>query len=224
MKIRLGAFPMLLLSILLQAAAALQTSVRGPQHLRCSSLRRPAAAEGLSAAAQAYLASGNAAAATAFAGANAALLAATGLTLAQTGGLAAAAAAGALATRAVLGRESEELRAERDAAAAEARDLDEKLQDEIFSLETAFEAQTDALRKQYDTTLTVRTDVLRSELEREKRAAIDALRDAQGAQLEEMRDYYTSQYTTKVAELQAELDAQAAELARFRKDAGFGDL
>ena len=46
-----------------------------------------------------------------------------------------------------------------------------------------------------------------------------------------MREYYTEQFSTKVSDLQADLDAkqetidaQAAELERFRRDAGFGDM
>ena len=213
-----------------------------PKRRRIDGLRRPAAAEALSAAVSAAAQSGSAAVSAAaqsgsaagaasLASANAAVLAATGLTLAQTGGLAAAAVAGALAMRLATGRENDALKGERDRAVEKARVAEDRLEEEVFQMDARYESETAGLKKQFDTTLKVRTDVLRGELSREKDAAIATLSEAQEAQLGEMREYYTEQFSTKVSDLQADLDAkqetidaQAAELERFRRDAGFGDM
>ena len=209
-----------------------------PKLRRIDGLRRPAAAEALSAAVSAAAQSGSAAVSAAaqsgsaagaasLTSANAAVLAATGLTLAQTGGLAAA----VLAMRLATGRENDALKGERDRAVEKARVAEDRLEEEVFQMDARYESETAGLKKQFDTTLKVRTDVLRGELSREKDAAIATLSEAQEAQLGEMREYYTEQFSTKVSDLQADLDAkqetidaQAAELERFRRDAGFGDM
>ena len=133
--------------------------------------------------------------------------------------------------RLATGRENDALKDERDRAVEKARVAEDRLEEEVFQMDARYESETAGLKKQFDTTLKVRTDVLRGELSREKDAAIATLSEAQEAQLGEMREYYTEQFSTKVSDLQADLDAkqetidaQAAELERFRRDAGFGDM
>ena len=191
-----------------------------PKLRRIDGLRRPAAAEALSAAVSAAAQSGSAAVSAA----------------AQSGSAAGAASlasanAAVLAMRLATGRENDALKGERDRAVEKARVAEDRLEEEVFQMDARYESETAGLKKQFDTTLKVRTDVLRGELSREKDAAIATLSEAQEAQLGEMREYYTEQFSTKVSDLQADLDAkqetidaQAAELERFRRDAGFGDM
>ena len=68
-----------------------------------------------------------------------------------------------------------------------------KVESDFFEADAQFEARTDALKKEYETTLKVRTDVLEQELRREKESAIRSLEEAQKLQLEEMRGYFAEE-------------------------------
>ena len=213
-----------------QAATGSESRMRSPQariHAVSSSAGAltPAAADASAAL--------SAVGAEALASTNAYLLAATGLSLAQAGGLLGAAVVGAVAMRVALGRSNDQLRKERDDAVAKETELKaslDKAEQQFFEADLAFEAESSALKKEFDTTLKVRVDTLRGEISREKDAAVRELKEAQETQLDEMRDYYTGQYSSKVNDLQKEIadkdatiDAQAAELARFRRAAGFDE-
>jgi hypothetical protein len=76
-------------------------------------------------------------------------------------------------------------------------------------------------RKEFDTTLKVRLDTLRAELTREKDAAILSLKQAQDSQLEELKEYYTSRYASKVSEMQKLIDAKDAKIEEL--EAALGD-
>ena len=69
--------------------------------------------------------------------------------------------------------------------------------------DTAATAEALLLRKEkeFETKLRAKLDALREQLRREKDAAIMDLQTAQEVQLAEMREYYTSRYAEKVAEL-----------------------
>ena len=84
----------------------------------------------------------------------------------------------------------------------------------------SFDTQA-ATRKEFDTTLKVRLDTLRAELTREKDAAILSLKQAQDSQLEELKEYYTSRYASKVSEMQKLIDAKDAKIEEL--EAALGD-
>ena len=75
-------------------------------------------------------------------------------------------------------------------------------------------------RKEFDTTLKVRLDTLRAELTREKDAAILSLKQAQDSQLEELKEYYTSRYASKVSEMQKLIDAKDAKIEELEAALG----
>ena len=75
--------------------------------------------------------------------------------------------------------------------------------------------------QEFDTTLKVRLDTLRAELTREKDAAILSLKQAQDSQLEELKEYYTSRYASKVSEMQKLIDAKDAKIEEL--EAALGD-
>ena len=64
-------------------------------------------------------------------------------------------------------------------------------------------------------------DTLRAELTREKDAAILSLKQAQDSQLEELKEYYTSRYASKVSEMQKLIDAKDAKIEEL--EAALGD-
>ena len=83
--------------------------------------------------------------------------------LAQAGIVVAAAALGAAAMRLFNREERKEMKTTRDEAVAKAEELEErvkKVESDFFEADAQFEARTDALKKEYETTLKVRTDVL----------------------------------------------------------------
>jgi len=87
----------------------------------------------------------------------------------------------------------------------------QKVESDFFEADAQFEARTDALKKEYETTLKVRTDVLEQELRREKESAIRSLEEAQKLQLEEMRGYFAEETAEmKVAREKAEREKQIA--------------
>ena len=176
--------------------------------------RRLVAPEEASVAVQAYADKAASAIAAAVAGADASLLASTGFTLAQAGIVVAAAALGAAAMRLFNREERKEMKTTRDEAVAKAEELEErvkKVESDFFEADAQFEARTDALKKEYETTLKVRTDVLEQELRREKESAIRSLEEAQKLQLEEMRGYFAEETAEmKVAREKAEREKQIA--------------
>ena len=56
---------------------------------------------------------------------------------------------------------------------------------------------------------------------REKDAAILSLKQAQDSQLEELKEYYTSRYASKVSEMQKLIDAKDAKIEEL--EAALGD-
>lgn len=195
--------------------------------------QRRLAPEEASVAVQAYADKAASAIAAAVAGADATLLASTGLTLASAGVVVAAAALGAAAMRLFNREERREMESTRNGAVTKAAELAERVkrvESEFFEADAEFEARTDALKKEYETSLKVRTDVrtpvsfdharaprprapqvLEQELRREKEGAIRALEEAQKLQLEEMKVYFAEETAEmRVGREKASLDAQTA--------------
>ena len=96
-----------------------------------------------------------------------------------------------------------------------------ELEEKFFLADAQFEQTMAATRKEFDTTLKVRLDTLRAELTREKDAAILSLKQAQDSQLEELKEYYTSRYASKVSEMQKLIDAKDAKIEEL--EAALGD-
>merc|ERR1712118_612543 len=92
-----------------------------------------------------------------------------------------------------------------------------KVENEFFEADAQFEARTDALKKEYETTLQVRIDVLEQELGREKESAIRSLEEAQKLQLEEMRTYFADE----TAEMKLRNNVKKVENEFFEADAQF---
>ena len=113
------------------------------------------------------------------------------------------------------------------AAVRELRAMNEKLgakvveiEDKFVAADAAFEANTEAMRKEFDTTLRVKIDTLRSELQRDKEAALKDMQNAHELQLEEMKSFYTDQYAEKVSELQREITERDKRILELEAAAG----
>ena len=158
-----GAKTMLARFLVLPATLLWTTDAFQPPQKRRLPTTRRLAPEEASVAVQAYADKAASAIAAAVAGADASLLASTGFTLAQAGIVVAAAALGAAAMRLFNREERKEMKTTRDEAVAKAEELEErvkKVESDFFEADAQFEARTDALKKEYETTLKVRTDVL----------------------------------------------------------------
>ena len=113
------------------------------------------------------------------------------------------------------------------AAVSELRAMNEQLsakvvgiEDKFVAADAAFEANTEAMRKEFDTTLRVKIDTLRSELQRDKEAALKDMQNAHELQLEEMKSFYTDQYAEKVSELQREITERDKRILELEAAAG----
>merc|ERR1712167_78783 len=83
-----------------------------------------------------------------------------------------------------------------------------------------FEQTSGAMREEFQTTLKVKLDTLRSELRREKDMAIKDLKQAQESQLEELKEYWTKRYTDKVVEMQKLIDEKDARIIELEAQLG----
>ena len=113
------------------------------------------------------------------------------------------------------------------AAVSELRAMNEQLsakvveiEDKFVAADAAFEVNTEAMRKEFDTTLRVKIDTLRSELQRDKEAALKDMQSAHDLQLEEMKTFYTDQYAEKVSELQREITDRDRRILELEAAAG----
>ena len=94
-------------------------------------------------------------------------------------------AAGALATKKQETNTVSRLQKDRDSLEKKLSDLEDK----VFEADLQFEQTSGAMREEFQTTLKVKLDTLRSELRREKDMAIKDLKQAQESQLEELKEY-----------------------------------
>ena len=133
-------------------------------------------------------------------------------------------AAAAFGTKGIDAAAVKALESDRDTAKRESDALKgslQELEEKFFLADAQFEQTMAATRKEFDTTLKVRLDTLRAELTREKDAANLSLKQAQDSQLEELKEYYTSRYAGKVAEMQLLIDAKDAKIEEL--EAALGD-
>jgi len=82
----------------------------------------------------------------------------------------------------------------------------EKMKDDMFQSEAAFEARTTSLAVEYDTKLRVELDQQKADLTREKDAAVKALQEATDAQIAGIQETLEADFTAKNAQLRAEVE------------------